>query len=125
MPAGLLTLYSIAFFISLWLGFYLLARDLRKRSLLLTGYGLGFYAAAIYFEVLKITSPQPLIPIFAAISNIFIKSRNQPNLAMAGSAPDFYCCDDPWDFWDFTHNIVGDCPPSSGECIFFPPPFTP
>jgi hypothetical protein len=72
MPAGLLTLYSIAFFISLWLGFYLLARDLRKRSLLLTGYGLGFYAAAIYFEVLKITSPQPLIPIFAAISNIFI-----------------------------------------------------
>ena len=72
MSAGLLALYTITYFISLWLGFYLLARDLRKRSLRLTGFGLGFYAAALFFEVLQSFSPPPLNRILAEIPNSFI-----------------------------------------------------
>ena len=72
MSAGLLALYSITFFVALWLGFYLLARDLRKRSLRLTGFGLGFYAAALFFEVLQSFSPPPLNRIIAEIPNSFI-----------------------------------------------------
>jgi len=72
MSDGLLSLYAIAFFISLWLGFYLLARDLRKPSLRLTGLGLGFYAAAIFLEVLQNTSPLTLRTSFTAVPNVFI-----------------------------------------------------
>ena len=72
MSDGLMSLYAVAFFISLWLGFYLLARDVNKPSLRLTGLGLGFYAAAIFFEVLQNTSPLPLRSTFTAIPNVFI-----------------------------------------------------
>jgi len=72
MSDELLSLYAIAFFISLWLGFYLLARDLRKPSLRLTGLGLGFYAAAIFLEVLQNISPMPLRSTFTSVPNVFI-----------------------------------------------------
>ncbi|MGD2027817.1 MAG: hypothetical protein PVI99_08375 [Anaerolineales bacterium] len=72
MSPALLILYTATFFISLWLGFYLLARDLRKRPLVLTGYGLGFYAAAILAEVIQAYSPPELMPYFSKAHTIFI-----------------------------------------------------
>lgn len=72
MSAGLLALHSISFFFSLWLGLYLIARDPRKRTLLLTGLGLVFYAAAIFLEVIENTGPPLLSRVFSSLPQVFI-----------------------------------------------------
>ncbi|HKJ28281.1 MAG TPA: hypothetical protein VJ965_11630, partial [Anaerolineales bacterium] len=52
-----LALYLLTYFLALWLGLYLLGRDVQKRPLLLTGLGLVSYAAALLIEVFHTSSP--------------------------------------------------------------------
>ena len=72
MDTSLLLTYISTYYLSLWLGFYLLGRDIRKKPLRLTGLGLGFYAAAIFLEVLQSISPPPYSEFFWNIPNVFI-----------------------------------------------------